>query len=304
MKSFTNLPKLCPLCHGSNVSIEPRFSQSYPQENELALRHGYYYCQNCKTFFVWPLYTDEQITKHWKFVGYSDPSKNTDFQSLKSHLEVKLLKKLCKLAKGKRLLDYGCAFGNFMSKAKEQGFDVEGLDPNPQVIEILKEKGFTCRQAWTMKEAAFPSSCFDAIVALDSFCYTWDPYETLEEFYRVLSPSGILAMRISNKRYYIEAILRFIRPGSRQEALLEKGIMKQFHSITLRSLKNILSKIGFQVVRLEGAATAPFWKMEWPGRISYTVAEIARILSAGKMIVHPGVLLIASKGERQAHKIV
>jgi len=298
MKSLTASPKLCSLCHSPNVSIEPCFFQSYPQGNGSALRHGYYYCQDCRGMFVWPVYTVEQITKHWRLVAYSDPVQNINFQALKSHLEIKLLKKLYKLAKGKRLLDYGCAFGNFMSKAKEQGFDVEGLDPNPQAIKSLNEKGFTSHHAWTMKELAFPSSCFDVIVALDSFCFTWDPYETLEEFYRVLSPSGILAMRISNKRLYIEAILRALKPGSKQEALLDRIVMKQFHSISLRLLKSILSKIGFQVIKLEGAPTAPFWKMQWPGRISYAIAEIAYILSLGKLVSHPGVLLIAHKVER------
>ncbi len=291
-------PAACAFCRGSRVSAEPLFFQTYPQEGGSLLRNGYYCCQDCEALFVYPMYTADQVVSHWKFVDYANPKRNSEYQLLKSHVEITLLDKIGKLSKGKRLLDYGCGFGNFMARAKGRGFEITGLEPNPDAATLLKEKGFRTRQAWTMKEASFPDECFDVVVALDSFCYTWDPRETLEEFHRALSPSGILAMRISNKHLFIDTVLKVMRPGEKRDALLEKGIMKQFHSVSISSLKKILSDVGFSVVEVLGAATAPFRMMGWPGRISYAIAATAHLLTFGKVVIHPGVLLLARKTKK------
>jgi 2-polyprenyl-3-methyl-5-hydroxy-6-metoxy-1,4-benzoquinol methylase len=206
-----------------------------------------------------------------------------------------LINKLAAQTKGKKLLDYGCGFGNLLSRAEKQGFEVEGIDANQQAIDVLKKKGLKARQSWSMKEAAFPDSYFDCIVALDSFYYTWDPYECLKEFHRVLTPSGILAMRISNKKYYVKAILSIIRPGPRQEAMLEKCVRKQFHLVSIASLETILNNVGFKVIEIKGAPTAPISQFKWAGRISYICAEMVRLLSFNKITIYPGVALLAQK---------
>lgn len=141
-------PKVCPLCKSINLSKKPRFFQAYPQEDGLALRNGYYHCHDCKCFFVLPLPKANQIIKHWRFVSYSDPQNEYIYKYLKHKLGEKILKRIHKLTKGKRLLDYGCGFGNFMGQAKEYGFDPVGLDASSQAIKSVKHKDFAAYLVW------------------------------------------------------------------------------------------------------------------------------------------------------------
>jgi SAM-dependent methyltransferase len=285
----------CLLCRSSHASEKAYFFQSYPQGNDTPLRNAYYYCSDCGCFYVWPLPTDEQINKHWQSVTYADLNKNSIIQLQKNQMEKTLLRKLLTLTGGRRLLDYGCGFGNFMSHAREVGFDVEGLDANHHAVEVVTTNGLRARQAWTIRDASFPGSGFDVVVAIDSFYYTWDPHDFLREVHRVLSPSGILAMRISNKTLFIKTILKTIPPGLRQEALLARGSMNQFHCVPLKALKYILSDVGLAVFLLEGAPIGPVLGLTWSGLISYSIARVLDLLTMGNILIHPGIMLLARK---------
>jgi 2-polyprenyl-3-methyl-5-hydroxy-6-metoxy-1,4-benzoquinol methylase len=97
--------------------------------------------------FVWPVPTAEQINRHWQNVSYADLNQNTTYQENKRRLEMNLIARIRELAPGKRVLDYGCSFGNLMCRAHDEGFHVEGLDPNPMTKQFLSERGFCVHHA-------------------------------------------------------------------------------------------------------------------------------------------------------------
>ena len=43
--------------------------------------------------------------------------------------------------KNKKMLDLGCGMGGFLVAMKRKGYDIQGLDPNPDYCEITKLRG-------------------------------------------------------------------------------------------------------------------------------------------------------------------
>ena len=98
------------------------------------------------------------------------------------------------LPKGK-LLDVGCGTGFVLKKAKDEGFDVKGIDPSSGMLEKAKEKhGF---ENGDLIEASansipFKDNTFDVVLATGSLIHISDIDPTAKEMARVLKPGGRL----------------------------------------------------------------------------------------------------------------
>ena len=104
------------------------------------------------------------------------------------------------IKKGARVLDVGCATGDFI-KVSEDKFDIWGLDisefavnqarlNNPHVSDKIR--------AGKIEDQDFPDNFFDAICLWDVIEHLWDPKETVTKLARMLKPGGILAISTPN----------------------------------------------------------------------------------------------------------
>jgi hypothetical protein len=96
-------------------------------------------------------------------------------------------------------------------------------------------------------------------------------------------------------RLAIDTILRLTRHGKKQQLFLEQTMKKQFHSISLAAQQRILHRIGFEVIEIRSAPTAPFNKMSRLARIIYVTTQVVSKLTLGKLLLVPGILIIARK---------
>jgi SAM-dependent methyltransferase len=180
--------------------------------------------------------------------------------------------------------------------AHEAGWSPSGFDPHEPAVEAVSRKGFDVRAGWELHEARFPEKNFSAITAVDSFCYAWHPYETLQAFYRLLEPGGVLAMRISNKRT-VAGVIRALSPaGSTRDRRVSRILQDQFHAVSVERLVSILHRLGFERISIEPWAPTISWRaMGMTSRLAYVIPQIVYILSLGKVNLSPGVLLFAQK---------
>jgi len=65
---------------------------------------------------------------------------------------------------GARLLDVGCGNGNKMQDLKELGWQVEGLDLDPEALADVVARGMVAHTG-NLEEQCFPGQLFDAIVS-------------------------------------------------------------------------------------------------------------------------------------------
>lgn len=93
---------------------------------------------------------------------------------------------------GSRLLDVGCAQGEFAQAAVSLGMKVTGIDLNPQAIAVARERvpsaEFICGE---LTLSTVPGG-LDAITMFDFIEHVRDPVETLGRAARLLKPSGQL----------------------------------------------------------------------------------------------------------------
>jgi SAM-dependent methyltransferase len=104
------------------------------------------------------------------------------------------------LPSGARVLDVPCGQGRHAHLLAEAGFDVDGVDYSPELLEQAKQRGTGSRLRYTRGDMRrLPprwSGRFHAVVNLfTSFGFFLDPADderVIAEFARVLKPGGVL----------------------------------------------------------------------------------------------------------------
>ncbi|MFH1399219.1 MAG: class I SAM-dependent methyltransferase [Candidatus Woesearchaeota archaeon] len=105
---------------------------------------------------------------------------------------------LSMLPEKSKILDAGCGPGGFVKYAISRGFDVQGIDLSPRMLEIAKQKVKAKFSLMDMQNMSFPDTTFDAIVCTYTLIHTPSPQinKTLIEFNRVLKPKGFLYLAV------------------------------------------------------------------------------------------------------------
>jgi 2-polyprenyl-3-methyl-5-hydroxy-6-metoxy-1,4-benzoquinol methylase len=90
-----------------------------------------------------------------------------------------------------RLLDVGSGSGHFLKVAADHGFEVHGVEPNPDMKVFATEKlGLPNIQCGTLSSVQYPSDHFDIITLWDVLEHVEDPHSILVEVMRILKPGG------------------------------------------------------------------------------------------------------------------
>jgi 2-polyprenyl-3-methyl-5-hydroxy-6-metoxy-1,4-benzoquinol methylase len=91
---------------------------------------------------------------------------------------------------GARVLDVGCAQGEFAETATALGLNVTGIDVNPAAIDRARQRVPQARFHCTDLGAGTPPGQWDLVTMFDFIEHVHDPVETLCAAAKVLSPSG------------------------------------------------------------------------------------------------------------------
>jgi 2-polyprenyl-3-methyl-5-hydroxy-6-metoxy-1,4-benzoquinol methylase len=98
---------------------------------------------------------------------------------------------------GQTLLDLGCGNGDFLLAAREAGWTVRGIDPDPQAVELARQRGLDARVSSLDALAELPER-FDAITLSHVLEHLHDPAQTLADIHRLLRPGGWLYIDTPN----------------------------------------------------------------------------------------------------------
>src|SRR5881628_2636915 len=90
-----------------------------------------------------------------------------------------------------RLLDVGCALGDFLMEAKDAGWDVEGVEISHYAAQRARERGLRVT-AGRIEDLDLPAASFDVITLYDSIEHMTDPVATLAAVHRLLVPGGLV----------------------------------------------------------------------------------------------------------------
>lgn len=96
-----------------------------------------------------------------------------------------------------KILDFGCGNGHYISRLKQLGYEVYGIEPDPKAVEAAQELGLN---VCTPDEAKgiFGNSTLDAITINHVIEHVPDPIETLQYFHSLLKPGGMIYIEAPN----------------------------------------------------------------------------------------------------------
>ena len=142
-----------------------------------------------------------------------------------------------------RLIDIGCAAGNFMMIANDHGFAVEGIELDKLYVDYATATRGLVVHKQPLWELDIHEGAFDVVTMWDILEHLPDPMRTLSEAARVLSHGGILAFTTINHECINQRMLkdrwRYWMPPD------------HICSFTPEILKSMLGKAGFSIVHVK-----------------------------------------------------
>ena len=98
---------------------------------------------------------------------------------------------------GQRLLDVGCGNGDFLANARDAGWDVVGVDPDPKAVAAAKQRGLDASVGSVELYAGEPGR-FDAISLSHVLEHLHEPLPFIRAVHRLLKPGGVLFIDTPN----------------------------------------------------------------------------------------------------------
>lgn len=186
---------------------------------------------------------------------------------------INFLEKFTPDLKRKRILDLGSGMGGFLVAMQKKGYDIQGLDPNPDYCEITKLRGkrydLDIKVVNSFGERMlFPDKSFDFIYCNDVLEHCQNPPRVLEESHRVLKHGGQMYLTVINRfgfkdpHYHLRFINWIPRPlaekyiiyreKSKENSLFEdRQKLSEMHYFTFNQFKRMADKIGFRAQDLK-----------------------------------------------------
>lgn len=153
----------------------------------------------------------------------------------------------------KRVLDVGCADGNFGAAIKRmKGCEVWGIDINPSSVEKAKsqlDRAACGCFSTTLNE--YPDKGFDAIFFNDVLEHLVDPYDLLLRLKSKLTDDGVVIASIPNIRHF-KTFRKLV--FQRDWEYEDSGILDRTHLrfFTRNSILNMFERLGYDVISCEG----------------------------------------------------
>ena len=280
----------CNLCGGNNfkvlrsVIISPLGGKS-----ELVK------CNECGLVYINPRY-DEEEEKRFYASEYFENGRIESWREERAKIFKHGLNIIEARKKNGRLLDIGCGMGMFLKIAKDNGWNVFGIDISKSAIEYARRIFDLEITESTLKDANFSGGYFDVVTAWNTIDQLNDPLNELKEIYRILKKDGILAIRVSNIRFHIifDSALKSISVIRYMCNYLEKPAVFHNYMFSRETATAMLRKVGFSNTKILNSSLS--LRNGIVKEIIYLICQTIYYLTFKRCIMTPSLLILAEKG--------
>lgn len=204
-------------------------------------------CLNCGLIYQNPRLSPQEIEEHYPPEYDSFQSEDGDYENLGSRISKFGLSKrrrfVSSLKNGGKLLDVGCATGNFLHKMQSApGWDLFGIEISEHAANIAHKKYALNVFHGEIEEANYPEDFFDVITLWDVLEHLPDPKSTLNEVHRVLKKNGRLVLRVPNGGSWDAKLFRKYWFGL--------DAPRHYYVFNQQTIRNLLEMSGFQVTHI------------------------------------------------------
>ncbi len=110
----------------------------------------------------------------------------------------------------KRVLDYGCGYGNFLQRLADRSTSRTGVDIDEEKVKIASSvDGIRAQIAPPSAALPYEDESFDTVIIMEVIEHVADEPTVMAELSRVLAPGGFLLLTTPHK-----GLLTFIDPGN------------------------------------------------------------------------------------------
>ncbi len=188
---FEQIP--CNLCGADHTSVlydkpDTRFN---PDETFTAVR-----CRNCGLGFLNPRPTQQAMDRYYPKDFYENFETEKDHNDKRYEKESRYVLKHLSMPKGRkpRILDIGCANGDFPRHMSKHGWDAEGLEI---ASERQKTDDFKIYNT-VLPDLPVCEPTYDAVTAWAVLEHVHDPMAYFKKTSEILLPGGIFAFLVTN----------------------------------------------------------------------------------------------------------
>lgn len=219
----------CPLCGGEDTKLV--FKRKDLMYRTSDVEFPVVRCRHCSFVFVNPRPTAEDIHNYYPEVFYNTASTPEQTVLEKGKSLIGKYEKVKDLQPGK-LLDIGCAKGEFMFMMKTKGWEVKGLDFSskpPNIFNLDITYG-------DLETAPFEKGYFDLITMWAVLEHVYEPQKMLECINSLLRPGGTLVVLVTNFNSLSASFMR------------NDDVPRHVNLFTKKTVKRMLTQTGFEPV--------------------------------------------------------
>jgi 2-polyprenyl-3-methyl-5-hydroxy-6-metoxy-1,4-benzoquinol methylase len=190
--------KKCPLCKSGHFLNFKEVIDHAISKEKFYLCH----CADCKLVFTNPRPGKENVDKYYEsenYISHQNKTNNLTDLLYKSVRKITLKRKLNWLNEYNKnkgnLLDMGCGTGSFLKKAKDDGWQVTGIEPNATARKSAKSKKLNVHSKLKKID---PSKQFQAITLFHVLEHIHDLRKTGKKISALLKDEGTLFVAVPN----------------------------------------------------------------------------------------------------------
>lgn len=229
----------CPVCSSERIGPAFQARGAGLGEAEFLVQR----CFACGLGWTDPAPADDQIGRWYPpaYYGKDNVRFNPFFEWLVRWFRRRRARVIARLVPGGPILDIGCGRGFMLSFLRQAGFEPHGVELNEAAAWHARNRLSLEVHVGSVLDAPYGPEQFQAVVLWHSLEHMRFPERILAHAKQVLKPGGLLVVAVPNSdslqaRWF----------GNRWFHL---DVPRHYFHFGSRSLKGLLSKLGFEIVR-------------------------------------------------------
>jgi len=254
--------------HGDRLrtGVPPRFlldRVAFSQDPPIRLAT----CRVCTHLYRNPLERTESLAAAYDEAAPEDAVLEALFETQRTAYAAQAARLTRVAGKAGRGLEVGSYVGGFLAAARAYGWAFEGVDVSERASVFASRRGL--RVTYGSIDTVRASRPFDAVAIWNTFEQLPHSRQAVATARRLLSPGGVLVVRVPNGGFYMHWRRRLTGAWSGiAERVLAHNNLLSFpyrQGFTRRSLTRLLREGGFEIVRTVGDTLVPIAD-EWTTR--------------------------------------
>ncbi|HCC47231.1 MAG TPA: hypothetical protein DEQ38_03815 [Elusimicrobia bacterium] len=174
-----------------------------------------------------------------------------------------------------KLLDIGCAAGDFLKAAALRGWEAEGIEIDTNMAAKASSGGSKV-YASPVEALGLPGQYYEAITAFEVFSQMDNPAAAAAEISRLLKPGGILYARDYNACFHLP-LHRLELKGFFRGLGVRPSVVHNFN-FGPRSLHLLLQRAGFRDITIRNSRPTPGDPYRTGGRLGGFLTSLFKVL--------------------------